>query len=192
MNYADAAKTLGKLFNDLKIEESTTAAVLEEIGAVHTEALIASLSAYKKACENLAAQSQEEDAARIKTMSGADIQSMPEKTAEIELDFPLTTAQFEMIQEGNPPEDYFHRWFLVVDGMHIRYYRDATGYCFFDGEIEKTDEGYKVGKVVVNQDTDQYSEENLGVCAAQMKILLANNLGLDDERYWDEMDMAAD
>ena len=32
----------------------------------------------------------------------------------------------------------------------------------------------------------------MAVCAAQLKILLANNLGLDDDPYWDEMDAAGD
>ncbi len=192
MNYTDAAKMLKDLLNDVNADEAVAEGALEEIGAVHTEALLASLAAYKQACGKLGDQPACAQELEIKTMSGAALQPMPEQSAEITLDFPLTAEQFATMQEGKPPEDYFHRWFLVSDGMHIRYYRDATGYCFFDGEIEQTDDGYKVGKVIVNQEPLQYSEENLKVCAAQMKILIANNLGLDDEPYWDEMDRVVD
>jgi hypothetical protein len=76
--------------------------------------------------------------------------------------------------------------------MHLRYYRNASGYCFFDATVEEAGDGFVVGDVTVNQDDKQYTETNLGVCAAQLKILLANNLGLDDDPYWDEMDEAAD
>ena len=192
MEYADAATELLRLVADLEDDAELTAAALEAAGAVHTEALLASLAAFTQAARIVKATRDAQAAPQKTTKSGALLQPMPEKTAEVRIDFPLTAEQFATLQRGEAPADEFDRWHLDVDGMHLRYYRNATGFCFFDALVEPAGDAYVVGPVVVNQDDKQYSETNLGVCAAQVKILLANNLGLDDDPYWDEMDAASD
>ena len=191
MNYEEAAGQLAKLFSEATQDESLYAASLELAGAVHTEALIASLSAFNQACRIVQAENESGSPKKM-TQSGALLQPMPEKTAELRLDFPLSKDQFAVLQSGEAPADDFQRWFLESDGMHLRYYRNASGYCFFDAVVEPSGDGYVVGDVKVNQDDKQYTETNMGVCAAQLKILIANNRGMDDEPYWDEMDEAAD
>ena len=191
MDYKEAATKLLALVGEMEHDADVAAAALETAGAIHTEALLASLEAFNRAA--LLVKSAHDDNQEKKfTTSGAELQPMPGNTAELRLDFPLTAEQFTLLQTGEAPADDFNRWFLESDGMHLRYYRNATGYCFFDAEVEPADEGFVVGTVIVNQDDKQYTETNMGVCAAQMKILLANNLGLDDDPYWDEMDAAAD
>ena len=191
MNYQEAAEKLVSLMGEAGAHAEYAAAALETAGAVHTEALLASLEAFNQAAR-IVTSSTEANSIKKFTDSGAELQPMPEQTAEFELGFPLTADQFAVLQTGAAPADDFNRWFLESDGMHIRYYRNATGYCFFDATIEPVGDDFVVSTVVVNQNDKQYTETNLGVCAAQMKILLANNLGLDDDPYWDEMDEAAD
>lgn len=191
MEYKDAAIELLKLIGEVEQDEILTAAALETAGAVHAEALLASLAAFNQAARIVKASNA--DAAPQKaTKSGALLQPMPESTGEVQVGFPLTADQFAILQAGEAPADDFNRWHLDVEGMHLRYYRNASGFCFFDAEVEPDGDGYIVNKVIVNQDDKQYSEKNLAVCAAQLKILLANNLGLDDEPYWDEMDAVSD
>ena len=191
MNYEEAASQLSQLLSVSDADESLFADALETAGAVHTEALLASLSAFEQALRIVQAQN-DDSAPKKTTKSGALLQPMPEQTASLRLDFPLSADQFAVLQTGRAPADDFDRWFLECDGMHLRYYRNATGYCFFDAEVEPAGDGYVVGNVTVNQNDKQYTETSMGVCAAQLKILLANNLGLDDDPYWDEMDAAAD
>ena len=191
MNYDDAARELAQLLAETEVEATLTTAALEVAGAVHTEALIASLTAYNQAVQQVKAQSEAAMPQKV-TQSGALLQPMPEETAELRLDFPLTADQFAVLRGGEAPADDFNRWFLESDGTHLRYYRNATGFCFFDAEVEQAGDGYMVGTVTVNQNEKQYTENNMAVCAAQLKILLANNLGLDDDPYWDEMDAAGD
>lgn len=191
MNYDDAARELAQLLAETEVEATLTAAALEAAGAVHTEALIASLAAYNQAVQQVKTQSKAAAPKKV-TQSGALLQPMPEETAEMRLDFPLTADQFAVLRGGEAPADDFNRWFLESEGMHLRYYRNATGFCFFDAEVEPAGDGYVVGSVIVNQNEKQYTENNMAVCAAQLKILLANNLGLDDDPYWDEMDAAGD
>jgi sucrose-6-phosphate hydrolase SacC (GH32 family) len=76
---------------------------------------------------------------------------MPQKTAQLRLDFPLTANQFAILQRGEAPEDDFERWHLECDGMHLRYYRNATGYCFFDATVEPAGDAYVVGDWVNGQ-----------------------------------------
>ncbi len=192
MNYEEAAVRLSQLLADADADPTITTRALEEAGAVHTEALLASLEAFNQATRAVKESLDAQDAPKTVTQSGALLQPMPEETAQLRLDFPLTAEQFAILQAGEAPEDHLDRWFLNCEGMHLRYHRNATGFCFFDAEVEHADGGYVVGNVTVNQNDKQYTETNLGVCAAQLKILLANNLGLDDEPYWDEMDAAAD
>ena len=191
MNYDDAAAQLASLLAEAAKDTDRAAAALELAGAVHTEALLASLSAYNQA-KRIALATDAPDAPRKATKSGAQLQPMPDTTAELQLDFPLTAEQFQLLQSGSSPVDDFDRWFLDVEGMHLRFYRNASGFCFFDAQVEPAGDAYVVGNVVVNQDEDQYTENNLGVCAAQVKILLASTLGLDEDPYWDEMDAAGD
>ena len=192
VDYKDAAAELLKLVGEIELDENLAAAALETAGAVHAEALVASLAAFNQAARIVKASQDAQEASKKTTKSGALLQPMPEQTAEIQIGFPLTDEQFAVLQAGEAPADDFDRWHLDVEGMHLRYYRNATGFCFFDAEVEQTADGYVVDKVTVNQDDKQYSETNPGVFAAQVKILLANNLGLDDEPYWDEMDAASD
>lgn len=192
MDYADAALRLEELLAEASGGSSLVAEALEVAGPVHTEALIASLEAYNQSVRIVQAARLAEAMPQKTTNSGALLQPMPDKTAEIRLDFPLTAGQFEILQSGKGPEDEFERWFLDVEGNHLRYYRNATGYCFFDAVVESAGDAFVVGDVTVNQNDKQYSEENLKVCAAQLKVLLANSLGLDDDPYWDEMDAASD
>lgn len=187
MNYEDAARQLIDLATQVESDEALAAKALETAGAVHTEALLASLEAYTQAARIVKATEQDGTPQQT-TQSGAVLQPMPEKNAEIKIDFPLTAQQWEVLQSGQAPEDDFERWYLAVDGMHLRYYRNATGYCFFDATVEPAGDGYVVSTAIVNQDDTQYTEDNLEVCVLQVKILLANNLGLDDDEYWDQMD----
>ena len=191
MNYDDAAREFAQLLAETEVDATLTAAAFETAGAVHTEALLASLAAYNQAFQQVKEQS-EASTPKKATQSGALLQPMPEETAELRRDFPLTAEQFAVLRGGEAPADDFNRWFLESDGMHLRYYRNATGFCFFDAEVEPAGDGYVVGTVTVNQNEKQYTESNMAVCAAQLKILLANNLGLDDDPYWDEMDAAGD
>ena len=192
MNYEEAAARLTQLLAEVDADPTLTARALEEAGAVHTEALLASLEAFNQATRAVREALDAQEAPKKVTQSGSLLQPMPEETAQIRLDFPLTAEQFAILQAGEAPEDHLERWFLDSDGMHLRYHRNATGFCFFDAEVEPAGDAYVVGNVTVNQNDKQYTEKNLGVCAAQLKILLANNLGLDDEPYWDEMDAASD
>ena len=187
MNYEEAARKLIELAAQVDDDEALAAKALETAGAVHTEALLASLEAFIQAARIVKVREQE-GAAQQTTQSGAILQPMPDKTAEIEIGFPLSSQQWEVLRSGQAPEDDFERWYLAVDGMHLRYYRNATGYCFFDATVEPAGDGYIVSTATVNQDDKQYTEDNLEVCVLQVKILLANNLGLDDEEYWDQMD----
>ena len=191
MDYKDAAAELLKLMSETEMDETLAAAAHETAGAVHTEALIASLTAFNQAARIVKA-TQGGETPKKETKSCAQLQPMPEETAEIEIGFPLTAEQWTILQAGEAPVDDFDRWYLDVEGNHLRYYRNATGYCFFDALVEPAGDGYIVNTAVVNQNDKQYSETIPGVCAAQLKILLANNLGLDDEPYWDEMDEASD
>ncbi|MDO4890646.1 MAG: hypothetical protein Q3963_04730 [Coriobacteriaceae bacterium] len=191
MDYSDASNQLKELLQEAVQAGDVAEAALELAGAVHAEALLASLAAFNQAARIAQANSAQSGQKRF-TKSGAELQPMPEQTGEVRVDFPLTAEQVAVLQTGKAPEDDFDRWHVEVDGMHLRYYRNATGYCFFDLEIEPSGDGYLAGNMIVNQHDKQYTETNMAVCAAQVKILLANTLGLDDEAYWDEMDAASD
>ena len=55
MDYKDAAAELLKLIGEVGNDEALAAAALETAGAVHTEALLASLSAFAQAARNVKA-----------------------------------------------------------------------------------------------------------------------------------------
>jgi hypothetical protein len=188
MDYKEAAEQLISQLTQAATEDAgTVQAALETAGPVHTEALLASLAAFNAAAR-LASAGNSGSEAPACTPAGAQLQPLPEKPAELTLDFPLTAEQLETLKPNHLVPDGWERWYAEFDGKTIRYYRNATGYCFFAADILPDGDAFMVKRVVVNQDDDQYTETNLGICAAQLKILLANDLGLDDEEYWDEMD----
>lgn len=190
MNYEEAARTLLDLLQEAGgATEDAAAVALEAAGAVHTEALLASLEAYNQALRLMQAGLGAQPPAL--TPAGAQLQPMSEQTETVRLDFPLTAAQFEALKPAHIPNDGWERWYLEYDEAQgaLRYYRNASGFCFFIAQVEPAGDGYVVGDVVVNRNDKQYTEENIRVCAAQLKVLLANDLGLDDEPYWDEMDV---
>lgn len=200
MNYDEAARELltllAKAQDGLKLDSdplgayARTAAALEEAGGVHTEALLGALAAFVKAQEAAEAQAAGPVSA---TPAGAPLQPLPAQTASARADFPLSAEQLEVLLPAHVPNDGWDRWYVESDEggdgtFTLRYYRNASGYCFFVATVEPAEEGYVVGEVVVNQDDKQYSENNLDACVAQLKILLCNDLGLDDEPYWDALD----
>ena len=89
MDYKDAAAELLKLIGEVGNDEALAAAALETAGAVHTEALIASLSAYTQAARIVKASQDAQGAPKKETSSGALLQPMPEETAEVQIAFPL-------------------------------------------------------------------------------------------------------
>lgn len=193
MNYEDAARQLRDLLASAQaLDEAAAAAALQAAGPVHTEALLASLTAFNQAaaCTPAAADAQ----APTLTPAGAELQDIPESNATVRLDFPLSAEQLELLKPAHVPADGWDRWYREYDEAtcELRYYRNATGYCFFCAHIEPAADGFVVGDVLVNRDDKQYSEGNLKICAAQLKVLLAIDLGLDDEPYWDEMDALED
>ena len=96
-----------------------------------------------------------------------------------EMEIPVTADSVTPLESGRTYYDETDVYWL----SHVIY--AEAGDQPFAGQLA-------VGNVVVNQDEDQYTENNLGVCAAQVKILLASTLGLDEDPYWDEMDAAGD
>lgn len=189
MDYEDAARQLLDLLSGAAgVDEAAAASALQVAGPVHTEALLASLEAFVKAL----ALSQEMAGGQAPglTPAGAQLQEMPDKTETVRLDFPLTAQQFDVLKPAHIPNDGWDRWYMEFDepSNDLRYYRNASGFCFFIAHVEPAGDGYVVGDVVVNRHEKQYSEESIRTCAAQLKVLLALDLGLDDEPYWDEMD----
>lgn len=200
LEYAEAAARLAELLNETNmatqgLSPERMALGLETAGAVHTEALLASLAAFNQGLKLSGMGTAEQ---KRETPKGAELQAMPEKTGTIRLDFPLPADGFSLVSSSHIPKDGWERWYVESEGpnidgsYHLFYYRNASGYLFFDALVEKDGDGYIVTDVVVNQDDKQYTETNLAVCAAQLKILLANDLGIDDEPYWDEMDAAGE
>lgn len=188
MDYIEAARQLSDSIVQAasRLDEDAVKAALEVAGPVHTEALLASLAAFNQAMA--LAETLGNAQPPSLTPAGAPLQEMPEQTAEVRIDFPLTAGQLEVLKPAHIPNDGWERWYMEFDGQNLRYYRNASGYCFFVAKVEPAGDGYLVTDVTVNRDDKQYTEESLKTCAAQLKVLLANDLGLDDEPYWDEMD----
>ena len=189
MDYQEAGRQLiASLAEVATADGQIVAQALELAGPVHTEALLASLSAYGQALRLAQASGEIEPPAL--TAAGARRLPMPEKNETVRVDFPLTAEQFESLKQAHVPQDGWDRWYVDFDEAadNLMYYRNASGYCFFIAHVEPADDGFVVGDVIVNRDDKQYTEESLKTCAAQLKVLLALDLGLDDEPYWDEME----
>lgn len=189
MDYQEAARQLAaSLAETTTADEMLSAAALEIAGPVHTEALLASIAAYNQALKLAQVDGDAEPPAL--TAAGALLQPMPEQNETVRVDFPLTAEQFNALKTDHVPQDGWDRWYVKYDAgtATLHYYRNASGYCFFIAHVEPADDGFVVGDVIVNRNDKQYTEESLKTCAAQLKVLLALDLGLDDEPYWDEME----
>ena len=103
MNYEEAAARLTQLLAEVDADPTLTARALEEAGAVHTEALLASLEAFNQATHTVKEALDAQEAPKKVTQSGSLLQPMPEETAQIRLDFPLTAEQFAILQAGEAP-----------------------------------------------------------------------------------------
>lgn len=97
---------------------------------------------------------------------------MPENHVTVPLGIRLTQKQMDIVRYGHIPEAMEDHWFMYVDDDRIRYYRSWSGFCIFEGLVEKDGDGFVVKSLTINQDRDQVNldqEEAVSIFCTLLK-----------------------
>lgn len=125
----------------------------------------------------------------VATASDWDTKPMPETTTSFSLNMHLSAEEFHTLAMGHVPGEMEDKWFSYFEpnDQSIRFYRSWTGHCIFIAYIEENNGDYVVKDVVANQDSQQYSNDDVESMAALVSALIAQDIGRDPSAYWDNI-----
>ena len=82
---------------------------------------------------------------------------MPAKQVTVPMDLPLTEKQMAVLRYGHIPEVMEDHWFMYCTDDRICYHRSWSGICILEAAYAKCPGGYRVTRLTVNQDPEEYT-----------------------------------
>ncbi len=84
---------------------------------------------------------------------------IPEQHHELNFDAEFTSDEFAKLARGFKPREMEDKWFIYMEENTLYFHRSWTGFCIFVVDFAQVlSDKYKVSRVLVNRDTDQYTE----------------------------------
>lgn len=128
------------------------------------------------------------DKSEVATAQSWETNPMPEKRLCADVDFHMNAEQFDLLRRGHIPHVMEDKWFMYFDEgeSEIRLYRSWTGNCIFQGKVEELPGGeHIITRVIINDDEEQYHGASIDESVALFCALIAREMGIPDEFYWD-------
>jgi hypothetical protein len=101
---------------------------------------------------------------------------MPAQVARLDYQAKFSAQEFERISAGLIPREMEDKWFIVMDGNVLKFYRSWTGTCIYQVEMEKEDSLYYIRQAIVNRDSTQYSETDNAYDVSLLNFLIRHLL----------------
>lgn len=111
---------------------------------------------------------------------------MPDTAEKVPYIMHLSFGQMEILRRGHIPQAQEDHWFMYTDGSHIRYFRSWTGMCAFEAHFQKTQSGYAIDRLVMNQALSQWGVNGSEAGCALFRYLIAAETGLKPHEAWNE------
>jgi len=111
---------------------------------------------------------------------------MPKERAIIKTDVAIPHEAMELVCMGHIPEAMEDHWFMYCDDNTIHYYRSWTGFCIYEAHYERTDDGYKIDKLIVNRSKEQYGQTDDQKDYRLFMYLLLTEAGGDGSVFMNE------
>jgi hypothetical protein len=83
---------------------------------------------------------------------------LPEKHITLTVDDTFTADEMGIIQQGLLPRQMEDKWFLFYEADTLYVHRSWTGNCIFVADFMPHGDGYRITRLRVNQDPEQYTE----------------------------------
>jgi len=97
---------------------------------------------------------------------------MTDLKIQIPLQLVYTNQEFEVIRQGFIPRVMEDKWFVVVEGGQILFFRSWTGFMIYDCVFEEKGNEVWMTLMDVNRDSTEYSNTDDQHDIFQMKHLL--------------------
>lgn len=86
---------------------------------------------------------------------------LPEQHVVLEVGRRFTEQEMILVRRGFYPKHMDERWFIYSIDDTVYVHRSWTGHCIFVAELKLNDEHtYAVERLLVNRDSNQYSESD--------------------------------
>ena len=101
---------------------------------------------------------------------------MPEQYAVLSIDYRFTPEEMKLVLQGYLPKDMDDRWFIYCEDDKLYCHRSWTGNCLFIAELKSDEDSYKIERLLVNRDPNQYTdtdpEKNIQLFRGMLKWVL--------------------
>lgn len=99
----------------------------------------------------------------MKTVKKEDwkTEKMPSEISSFEFNKVLSENEYASLILGFKPAQMEDKWFAFVENDKLFFHRSWTGFCIYETEIEKTENGYLLTQTKVNRNFEQYKETDL-------------------------------
>ncbi len=91
----------------------------------------------------------------------------------------FTEREYARIARGFNPTDMDDRWFIFLQGHHLRFHRSWTGFCIYDLVLGHDNGGALVLEAWVNRDKTEYNWSSDKLDSDNLDSIIDNFL-LDD------------
>lgn len=98
---------------------------------------------------------------KIVTKEDWKTEKMPNETASFECNKMLSDNEYASLILGFKPAQMEDKWFAFVENNKLFFHRSWTGFCIYETDIEKIENGYLLTQTRVNRNFDQYKETDL-------------------------------
>jgi hypothetical protein len=97
---------------------------------------------------------------------------LPEQHVVLSVDRVYTPEEMRLIRRGLIPEEMEDKWFIFCEDDVLYCHRSWTGVCIYQAEFEREAGHYRVSRLLVNRDPDQYKQTDDGYDARQFVFLV--------------------
>lgn len=97
---------------------------------------------------------------------------LPDEVATFDLNFDLSSEELGRISLGHVPEDMDDKWFIYRAGDRLFFHRSWTGICVYSAAIEESENGGRIGRVLVNRNPEQYRQTDDRYDAQVLRFLI--------------------
>jgi len=106
---------------------------------------------------------------------------LPDKHARLTVSWSFTESEFEQMKQGLIPEVMEDKWFIYHADGWFHFHRSWTGYCIYQVQIQERKPYFRVAKILVSRDVNQYQESSDEYDLMLLKylidsLLLGNNI----------------
>lgn len=87
-----------------------------------------------------------------------NIKPMPAENVSLSVNYTFTPGEMEKIKKGVLPLQMEDKWFIYFENDTLYCHRSWTGFCVYIAEFETGEHGGGITNVIINRNTDQYTE----------------------------------